>query len=472
MESWDVVIVGNGPAALRAAIASSDAGTIPLLIHDSGISSSQGTAPSAGIAASIKEVDSTAHRDDTISRGGETVDRSVDARICGEAVGTIVELERWGLVLRRSSDGLPFTSSASGHGQPRLTGCGDSTNSSVTKILEEQAIKRNITRRNDLLPLSLVLDNNQIRGLTILNVANGEVSVIQSKSIILATDGYQGLWSNVANGAGLGNSLAINAGISLRGMGNIAYNSMKVTGTDLHLPIESIGSGGQICKESGEGTNVEAVLEGESCVIDFRNIDTSSEVWFAQTARRIQDRTGLNISTDVVPISGAISATTGGAPVDENGRVTFDNGEMWITGLYAAGRSANTGFHGDGILAGNVLLEDLVSGAAAGAHAGAGADSVQFGGGDILSNELSASDDKVSNFFENSGISVSEFSSKLSSIVKNMNGNAQKTLSELSNLKATNVQLTDNSKVMNTELVSALKLDGLVAIAESIAESK
>nr|RZD34662.1 MAG: hypothetical protein CXT72_05845 [Euryarchaeota archaeon] len=53
-----------------------------------------------------------------------------------------------------------------------------------------------------------------------------------------------------------------------------------------------------------------------------------------------------------------------------------------------------------------------------------------------------------------------------------MNGNAQKTLSELSNLKATNVQLTDNSKVMNTELVSALKLDGLVAIAESIAESK
>ena len=32
MESWDVVIVGSGPAALRAAIAAADAGTIPLTV--------------------------------------------------------------------------------------------------------------------------------------------------------------------------------------------------------------------------------------------------------------------------------------------------------------------------------------------------------------------------------------------------------------------------------------------------------
>ena len=30
MESWDVLIVGSGPAALRAAIAAADAGTIPV----------------------------------------------------------------------------------------------------------------------------------------------------------------------------------------------------------------------------------------------------------------------------------------------------------------------------------------------------------------------------------------------------------------------------------------------------------
>ena len=145
---------------------------------------------------------------------------------------------------------------------------------------------------------------------------------------------------------------------------------------------------------------------------------------------------------------------------------------MWYTGLYAAGRSANTGLHGESILPGNILLEDIISGSAAGTHAGVWASTAQFGGFDPLTTELSAAEDKISNLFKNSGISVFEFSSKLSSIVTNINGNAQKTLSELSNLKAVDVQLTDNSRIMNTELVAALKLEGLISLAESIVDSK
>ena len=45
MESWDVVIIGSGPAALRAAIASSDAGTKPILIDSGGVGSGTGTSP-------------------------------------------------------------------------------------------------------------------------------------------------------------------------------------------------------------------------------------------------------------------------------------------------------------------------------------------------------------------------------------------------------------------------------------------
>ena len=472
MESWDVVIVGSGPAALRAAIASSDAGANPLIIDSLGVGAGQGSAPSAGFAASITEVDSTAHRDDTISAGGDSVDKTVASRICGEAVGALAELERWGLVLRRSSSGLPQTTPAPGHSQPRLTGCGDSTNSSVTKILEEQVIKRNITRRSDILPLSLVLDNQQIRGLTILQIGDGEVFGIQTKSVILATEGYQGLWSNIANGSGLGNCLAIGAGISLRGMEHFANHSMTVSGTDLHIPIELISSGGIICKVTGENADLTTVISGESCILDMRNLTTNAKIWFSQTIRRLESRTGLNVETDVIPISAGISATTGGSPVDENGRVTFDEGSMWYTGLYAAGRSANTGLHGGSILPGNILLEDIISGSAAGTHAGAWASTAQFGGFNPLTTELSAAEDKISNLFKNSGISVFEFSSKLSSIVTNINGNAQKTLSELSNLKAVDVQLTDNSRIMNTELVAALKLEGLISLAESIVDSK
>ena len=45
MESWDVVIIGSGPAALRAAIASSDAGTKPIVIDGGSVGSGTGAAP-------------------------------------------------------------------------------------------------------------------------------------------------------------------------------------------------------------------------------------------------------------------------------------------------------------------------------------------------------------------------------------------------------------------------------------------
>ena len=84
MESWDVVIIGSGPAALRAAIASSDVGTKPIIIDSRSIGSGSGASPVSGVAVSFDEVDSTAHRDDTILAGGEETNKSAAARVCGE----------------------------------------------------------------------------------------------------------------------------------------------------------------------------------------------------------------------------------------------------------------------------------------------------------------------------------------------------------------------------------------------------
>ena len=176
MESWDVVIVGSGPAALRAAIAAADAGTIPLMIDDSGVGAASGAAPLSGLAASIDETDSTAHREDTVSAGGDSTDRVAAARTCGEAVSVLAELERWGLVLRRRDGGLPHASEAPGHSRPRLTGCGDGTTREVTRILEEQTIKRGVARRSDLLPLSLAMDNRQVRGIVVLDLQTGTIT--------------------------------------------------------------------------------------------------------------------------------------------------------------------------------------------------------------------------------------------------------------------------------------------------------
>ena len=72
MESWDLIIIGSGPAALRAAVAAADSGTTPVLIESGGIGAGSSNSDLAGMAASIDEVSSSAHRDDTIAAGGES----------------------------------------------------------------------------------------------------------------------------------------------------------------------------------------------------------------------------------------------------------------------------------------------------------------------------------------------------------------------------------------------------------------
>ena len=477
MESWDIVVIGSGPAALRAAVASADAGTTPLVIDSSSVGSASGAAPLSGLAASIDELDSTAHRDDTLSAGGDSTDKVAATRFCGEAVSTLAELERWGLVLRRRDGGLPHTSEAPGHSRPRLTGCGDSTAREVTRLVEEQAIKINIPRRCVFVPLSLVMDNQQIRGVVVLDLLSGEISSIQSKAVVLATEGHQGIWSAPSSGPGTGAALAAAAGVVLSGMANSPRHPLTIRGTAIHLPLDLLGSGGRIRKESGEDVGPEAVLNGEACVLDLRSMDSASAPWFAQTARRIREGAGLDMATEVIPLSASIASTTGGAPIDESGRVTFDAGGMWFTGLYAAGRSANTGMHGEGMLAGNQLLEELVSGKSAGEHAGEWASGQAFAASSRISDATRAQKARVASLMGGSGESVGRVSSAVSSIMANLNGardenSLQAAADGIAGLRDGEIKVTDSSMVMNTELATAIHLEGMLNLAEAIVGSE
>ena len=473
MESWDVVVVGGGPAALRAAIASADAGSSPLMIDTRGTGAASGDAPTAGLAASIEETDSSEHLEDTITAGGESVNEEAASRICSKAVTTLAELERWGLVLRRTDAGLPHASMAPGHTKPRMTGCGDSTLREVTRILEEQAIKRAIPRRTDIVPISLVMDNHQVRGIVSLDLMSGNIISIQAKAVILATEGHQGMWSDPSQGSGSGAALAAQAGVGLAGMAHTPRHALTMSGTGLKLPFDILGSGGRLRRDDGEDVGPEAVLDGEQCVLDLRFLEPEAAVWFTQTSRRVKDRAGLDISMDVITLSSAIADTTGGAPVDEHGRVTFDNGSMWFTGLYAAGRSAHTGMHGSGLLPGNLLLEDLVGGNSAGEHAGGWSAQANFASSSSIEAASQEAEAQIEALSSNSGNSISRVSNSLSSIMSAVNGSREqnslsKAAEDISNLRESGMALTDKSRIMNTELATALQLQGMLTLADSI----
>ncbi len=479
MESWDVVIVGSGTAALRAAIASADGGSTPLLVDEYGIGSASGSPPVGGLAASIDEMDSTSHTEDTLNAGGPSSERTVASRVCEAGVSTLAELERWGLVLRRRKGGLPHASIAPGHTVARLTGCGDSTTREITRVLEEQAIKRGVQRNSDSLPLAIATDNNQVRGIITLNIVNGKIIPIQAKAVILATEGHQGLWSSPSQGAGTGSALALSAGVGLRGMDFTPKHPLTIREGEFHIPIDVLDSGGRIRRENGEDVGPEEVLEGESCVLDLRGMDPDSKSWFSQTSSRTMDRLGIDISKEVIPISSGVAFTTGGAPCDENGRVIFQGftkeglpANLWFTGLYAAGRSSHSGMHGEEPLAGNLLLEDLVSGKAAGSHASEWSAGVKFGGALQIENAMDEAAARISSLSDPGGIPVSQFSSLLSSAISSGESSKESALEEIGKMKESGIKLTDNSLVMNTEMLDALRLDGLASLAEAILNSE
>ena len=469
MESWEVVVIGGNPAALRAAIAAADGGASTILIDSAGIGSRQGNPSLSGLAASVGEIDSSAHREDTIFVGGEKTNKISAARVCGQAVSIVAELERWGLVFRRDEEGLPYRSNAPGHSKARLTGCGEATVREITRVLEEQTIKRKITRKYDCQALSIVSDNHQVSGLTYLDIISGEVHSIQAKSIILATEGYEGLWQSPAEGSGTGLALAIKSHISLNGMNNFPTHPLTIKGTNMHIPIDILDSGGQIRKPNGDNAQPSDVIE-ENCVLDLRKINQEEKVWYNNTLLNIKNRTNLDINNDVIPISSSI-VTTGGIPIDSEGRVTLNEGELWFTGLYAAGQSSNNGMHGSGLLPGNMLLNGLFSGQIAGSSASSWAIKENFSNSSLVKLEEQKSLNKINKIHNSKGKTVGQISTTLKSLSNHLFNEPEQTSSiskSLEELQKNGFRLTDTSKAMNTELLTAIQIYHLILILEKI----
>ncbi len=466
MESWDVVVVGAGPAALRAAIASHDTGARTLILFQS---PGPVVPPStAGVAVSLGETSPEAHIADTIALSGDSANKEAIRRICSSSMKAAAELEQWGMILRRDESGLPHLSSAPGHSAPRLTGAGDSTNRYVTQILDEQVLKRSIQRRQSHIPLSLSMDNGQVRGLTSYDLMDGEIKPYQCKSVILACEGYQGLWSTLSSGSGTAIAMAIRAGIEPAALDRVPRHPMVIRGTNIPLPFEILSAGGRYRAENGE--DVDPMTFQEDAVADLRFMPSEEKTWFGTLTRTISDATGLDTAVDVVPLTQGVIQTTGGLPIDKFGRVTIESGKMWATGVFAAGPSASTGIHSDVVLPGNVLLDTLTSGETSGHEAGTWSQKCEFGGTGLILESLETSKTRVENLIGQSGISVGSAEMQIKKQASSFLAGAAtaQSLVDTAEKVSDSVRITTQSRVMNQELVAALRILDLGTIATSI----
>ena len=375
MEVWDVVVLGDGPAGLAAAANAASEGANVLLMTAEALGR-RDPRMADGLAAAIDESTNRGHREDTIRTGGFLCDQDIVASVTSSAVRETDLLERRGVIFRRDMRGLPHVRRLPGHGQPRVVGSGDADARELQQVLEEQCMRHGVVRRSDQVPLRLVHTGQRVQGLVVADLTGGRVLGLQAKAVILADEGA----SNVATtGRGaLGLALALDAGLPLRDMEFLASTPLGVRDTSMTLPLGLLADGAIVCESDGTpielgddlASAVDAVRTAKEAVIDLRDLG-EARPWYDATFRLLSQRLGVDADRQTVAIEARAYASLGGVAVDEEGRAVIGSWSRWFTGLYAAGGTACTGLHGAGLLPGNLVLDALTSGRAAGASAAA-----------------------------------------------------------------------------------------------------
>jgi len=489
VEAWDIIVIGDGPAALRAAASAAKAGASTLMMSADSLGVGNNSAYD-GIAAPLKEGTTKSHRDDTIRAGDFLCDQDIVSHRVSQATRQVDLLERWGVIFRRDADGIPMVRKASGHTLPRLAGAGDSMVRDTQQVLEEQCMKHGVIRRGDQVPLQLVHSGDQVHGVVALDMTTGSLNSLQAKSVIIADGGYEGIWTG--SKVGLGLDLAMNAGLAVRDMEFIAWAPLAVSETNVVLPIGLLADGATIHHSNGTPIEVDltadttalatAIGATSDAVLDARNMGESS-VWWTQTFELVSQRLGIDMKKQTVPINPRVATTIGGIATDEHGRAITGRWSRWFTGLYAAGDSACSGLHGAGLIAGNRLLDSMAGGAAAGEHAANYAAKTSHTGRATLEIALGAAEADLD--FDMAGADegpvqrTGPLFAKLGEIMQSSMGNSRDAQGlenameslELLAESAGKLHLDDSSRLFNTNLLEALRLKAGVRLAQAAVRS-
>jgi succinate dehydrogenase / fumarate reductase flavoprotein subunit len=227
----DVLVIGAGGAGLRAAIEASAAGVRVGLVCKSLLGKAHTVMAEGGIAAALANVDERdnwkVHFADTM-RGGQYVNQWRMAELhAKEAPDRVRELEKWGAVFDRTSDGRILQRNFGGHRYPRLAHVGDRTGLEMIRTLQDHGVHRGIDVHMEHTILSILKDGNRAVGAFGYERERGRFKIFRAKAIVLATGGIGRAYKITSNSweyTGDGHSLAYDAGAELIDMEFIQFH--------------------------------------------------------------------------------------------------------------------------------------------------------------------------------------------------------------------------------------------------------
>jgi succinate dehydrogenase / fumarate reductase, flavoprotein subunit len=228
---YDVLVIGAGGAGLRAAIEASAAGVSVGVVCKSLLGKAHTVMAEGGVAASLGNVDDRdnwqVHFADTM-RGGQYVNNAHMAEIhAKEAPARVRELEAWGALFDRTTDGRILQRNFGGHRYPRLAHVGDRTGLEMIRTLQDHGVHQGIQFHMECTVTRLLKDGDRIAGAFGYDRERGRFRVFAARAIVLATGGIGRAFSVTSNSweyTGDGQSLAYHAGADLIDMEFVQFH--------------------------------------------------------------------------------------------------------------------------------------------------------------------------------------------------------------------------------------------------------
>lgn len=388
----DYLIVGSGVAGLNAAFHASKLGSVVLLTKANRDASSSYWAQ-GGVAAVLKGPDTYSnHIRDTLAAGRNYCNTDAVDVLVKEGARQVKNLIELGMPFDKT--GHEFSLGLEGgHSERRILHAnGAATGKVLVDFLNkliDQTPAVNVIEHAFVFDLVADKDQNRCYGADVFLYQEKRQVRIESKSTILATGGYSGLFSRTTNphtSTGDGLWLAYNHGTVLKDLEFIQFHptAFFTKSGEAFLISEALrGDGARLLNSAGERfmENYEQKELAPRDVVAkeiFRQIQNSKEDFVYLDVRHLDiatlkqkfpallskiERQGVNIEKEGIPVAPAAHYCIGGIE-------TGLHGQTGVRGLYACGEAAAIGVHGANRLASNSLLECLVFSCRAAEHAG------------------------------------------------------------------------------------------------------
>ena len=519
---YDIVIVGGGGAGLRAAIAIGE--TNPklkiALVSKVYPMRSHTVAAEGGAAAVIKDNDSfNDHCLDTIGGGDWMCDQDAVELFVNEAPKELIQMEHWGCPWSRELDGTVAVRPFGGMKIERTWFAADKTGFHLLHTLFQTSLKyNNVIRHDEWFATKILVENGRCQGVTAIEMRSGILKVIAAKSVIMCTGGAGRVFPFTTNGSiktGDGMAMAYRAGIPLKDMEFIQYHPTGLPGTGILITEAARGEGGILVNKEGyrylqdydlgmpldiedpkhpvnksmelgprdrlsqafikereKGKTISGPF-GDVVHLDIQHLGKKKIDKKLPFVRELtKNYIGIDPVYEPIPVRPVVHYMMGG--IDTN----IDCSTI-LPGLFAAGECACVSINGANRLGSNSLTEILVYGARAGQAAAVFAAEHSEINLEALEKQGADEYKRISrDFLQKDG-----GSERIATLRKEMHqvmeqsvdifrseSGLKKACNKIEELKDrfSSILIEDKSLNFNTELTSALELENMIDVAESI----